>query len=291
MKDVNILKNYGVDLNKSLELLGDMDMYNEVMNDFLSMIDSKVASLEKYRSINDMKNYAIEVHSLKSDVRYLGFMALGDMAYELELRSKENDIASVSAKHPALMAEVKKMIGICRLYLFGEEIHEDTTSNVQTNDIDINSLDPMSQALMYQGTNYQNTTNATNTTHDGTILIVDDSQIVANFVKKVFDQKYDVVILKDGKEAIDYCKIDENRLKIKACLLDLNMPNVNGFEVLEFFNQNNYFVKLPVVIISGVENNDLITKASSYPIIEVLQKPFNERDVEDAVNKCLATYF
>ena len=69
------------------------------------------------------------------------------------------------------------------------------------------------------------------------------------------------------------------------------MPGVNGFDVLEHFKVNNYFVKLPVVVISGIENLDLLEKAKSYPILDILAKPFNERDAVDAVNKCLATYF
>ena len=290
MKDINILKNYRVDVDKSLELLGDMDMYNEVMNDFLNMVDEKINSLNKYKNANDMTNYAIEVHSLKSDVRYLGFMKLGDQAYELELLSKANDIAGVSAKHDALISETKKMIGICRLYLFGEEIKTEE-ENAQTDNIDMKNLDPMSQAIVYQGTNVDQVNPSMGSNKDGTILIVDDSRIVANFVKKVFENNYDVVIVSDGKEAIDYCSNDENRAKIKTCLLDLNMPNVDGFEVLDFFNKNNYFVKLPVVVISGVENPELIAKAKTYPIIDILQKPFNERDVTYAVKKCLAAYF
>ncbi len=92
MKDVNILTAAGADINKSLELLGDMDMYNEVLSDFLNMIDEKKANLNKYKSINDMANYAIDVHALKSDVRYLGFMAVGELAYELGLLNKQNDL-------------------------------------------------------------------------------------------------------------------------------------------------------------------------------------------------------
>ena len=294
MKDVNILKNHGVDVDKALELLGDMGMYNEVMNDFLSMIDEKINLLNKYKSINDMTNYAIEVHSLKSDVRYLGFMALGDLAYELELKSKENDIATVSAKHDNLINEVNKMIDLCKQYLNIQTPAEvpaapaTVSPQVVTNTA---QMDPMSQALMFQDNRPVEDISNETTQKNGIILIVDDSEMVANFVKKVFNAKYEVVICKDGNEAIEFCKNDENRAKIKSCLLDLNMPNVDGFHVLEFFKQNNYFVKLPVVVISGVENQDLLRRASSYPIIGILSKPFNERDVTMSVNQCLATYF
>ena len=121
MKDTSILINAGADINKSLELLGDMDMYNEVLKDFLDVVGEKITNLNKYKSTNDMNNYAIDVHALKSDVRYLGFMALGDMAYELEMLSKNNDIMGVAAKHPALINEVKKVVSACYQYTYGKE--------------------------------------------------------------------------------------------------------------------------------------------------------------------------
>ena len=69
------------------------------------------------------------------------------------------------------------------------------------------------------------------------------------------------------------------------------MPKVNGLQVLENFKQNNYFVRMPVAVISGVEDTASLNAARSYPIIDVLQKPFNERDIKYFVDKCLATYF
>lgn len=290
MKDSSFLRDKGVDVDKSLELLGDMDMYNEVMKDFLGMIDNKISLLQKYKSNNDMANYAIEVHSLKSDVRYLGFMNLGDLAYDLELKSKANDISGVNSRHNELITDVYSMIDICNTYLYGENKQANNvnlTANMSQNDI--SSLDPMSQALIYQEKNV--VVENTGGPKEGTILIVDDSEIVANFVKSVFCDKYDVVIASDGKKAIELVTDDKLRNTIKACLLDLNMPNVSGLEVLEYFKQNNYFVHLPVTVISGVEDQEILRKAKSYPIIEVLQKPFNERDIKYCVEKCLALYF
>ena len=288
MKDTNILTSAGADINKSLELLGDMSMYDEVLTDFLNMIDEKIDKLNKYKSINDMANYAIEVHALKSDVRYLGFMTLGDMAYELEMLSKANDIAGVSSKHDNLMIETSKMISACKKYMYGTDDKKEDDKIIDEILTAPTEMDPMSQALMYQGSNVE--AKAASSTKKGTILIVDDSTMVANFIKKVFETDYDVFVFNDGSGAIRFCSDDLKRSKIKACLLDLNMPNVNGFEVLDFFKENNYFVKLPVVVISGVENPESIEKAKSYPIVEVLAKPFNERDVEMALHKCLALY-
>ena len=73
--------------------------------------------------------------------------------------------------------------------------------------------------------------------------------------------------------------------RIVAMLLDLNMPNVNGFQVLEYFKANNLFDKIPVSIITGLGNEDFIKKAREYPIVDILRKPFNERDIKTVVEK------
>ena len=68
------------------------------------------------------------------------------------------------------------------------------------------------------------TTHSDNT-EKNKILVVDDSNIISNFITKIFDDTYDVISLKDGKEAIDF--LASNTSTIRGMLLDLNMPNVN----------------------------------------------------------------
>ena len=64
-----------------------------------------------------MPNYAIEVHSLKSDCKYLGFMTLADISYQHELRSKENDSDFVNDNFSELEAEYLKVLEIAKMYV------------------------------------------------------------------------------------------------------------------------------------------------------------------------------
>ena len=114
--NVEYLKANGVDLDKALELLGDMEMYNETLNDYVAEIDQKMADIKKFYEAEDMPNYAILVHSLKSDSRYIGLNKLGDLAYDHELKSKENDLAYVKEHYNELMEEADKMIKIVKNY-------------------------------------------------------------------------------------------------------------------------------------------------------------------------------
>lgn len=107
----------GVDVEKGLELLGDMDMYNETMEDFLNEINEKYPKTIEYKNQGDMPNYAILVHSIKSDSKYLGFTHLAELAYAHELKSKENDINYVNDNFNELEIEINRIINVVKKYL------------------------------------------------------------------------------------------------------------------------------------------------------------------------------
>lgn len=255
MKDVNILTSNGVDVEKSLELFGDMEMYDDTLNEFLNGVNEKLEKIKAYKEASDMANYAILVHSLKSDARYLGFTKLAELAYNHELKSKENDVNYVYENYDSLMEEANRIVKVASNYA-GVECNivvEEVKQNVQK---------------------------------DKTILVVDDSTLIRSFIQKVFDDEYEVKMANDGLEAINIINSDSEH-KIVAMLLDLNMPNVNGFQVLEYFKQNGLFTKVPVSIITGDDAKDTVNRAFAYPIVDVLTKPFNERDVKRVLEKTI----
>lgn len=111
------LKENGVNMDNSLELLGDMEMYNMTMGDFIADVEAKWDRINKFKEASDMPNYAIEVHSLKSDCKYLGFMDLADISYQHELKSKENDVNFVNEHFDELVNEYNKVIKFVKTYI------------------------------------------------------------------------------------------------------------------------------------------------------------------------------
>lgn len=122
--DENYLRKNGVDMNHALELLGDMEMYNMTIQDFSKEIDEKWNNILKYKNENNMSEYAILVHSLKSDCKYLGFMTLADISYQHELKSKENDSNYVQEHFQELESEYQKTLEIVRNYVSQNKINE-----------------------------------------------------------------------------------------------------------------------------------------------------------------------
>ena len=115
--DENYLKENGVNLESSLELLGDMEMYNSTIHDFYDELEEKWNRIVQSKNANDMENYAIDVHSLKSDCKYLGFTALADISYQHELKSKEKDLDFVNNNFSKLEEEYNKVLNITKNYI------------------------------------------------------------------------------------------------------------------------------------------------------------------------------
>ena len=253
MKDVNLLTSNGVDINSSLELFGDMETYNETLEDFLASAEEKLQQIQTYKETSDMPNYAILVHSLKSDSKYLGFTKLAELSYQHEMESKANNFNYVYDNYNELMTEANRIVNLVKQYL-GKEYEKVTN-------------EPAKQPIKIK---------------DKAILVVDDSTLVRNLIQKVFNDEFEVILASDGKEALDFIETN-NTDNVLGVLLDLNMPNVDGFEVLEYFKNNNLFTKIPVAIVTGDDSKETVNKAFAYPIVDVLNKPFNERDIKRIV--------
>ena len=115
--NIDYLKQNKIDVEHGIELLGDIEMYNETLEEFMSNIEERKNKLEKFKESNDMPNYAIEAHALKSDSKYLGFTALAELAFNHEMKSKENDLEYITNNYEVLITELNKVIEIVKRYL------------------------------------------------------------------------------------------------------------------------------------------------------------------------------
>ncbi len=115
--NINYLKDNGINIDSALELLGDCETYNEILKEYVNSINDKITNLTNFKNNNDMENYAILVHSLKSESRYLGFDKLADICLQHELKSKENDATYVNNNFNILLTELNNILEIVKQYL------------------------------------------------------------------------------------------------------------------------------------------------------------------------------
>lgn len=258
MKDIEYLKSNNVNVEQGLELFGDIETYNETLIEFKNGIDDKLNHITKYYESLDMPNYAVFVHSLKSDCKYFGFTKLADMAYEHEMQSKANNVEFVKANYNALMEEASNVKRIVNGYMEDGVTNESSSSSNPIND------------------------------DKNIILVADDSEVIRIFVRKIFDNDFEIAFAENGEDALNIIKKHQDDNKIKCVLLDLNMPKVDGFAVLEYIKDNNLFDIMPVTIISGDSSSDAINNAFKYPIIDMINKPFNEEKIKSIVEKTIS---
>ena len=257
MKDLSFLESNGVDIKKSLELFGSEDKYTDNLGTFLVGIHSNINKLIDLMQKKDLANYAVYAHSLKTDARYFGFNTLADQAYQHELKGKEGDLYFITNNINDLISETNRAIMLVQRFMSDSDISED----IKTTNGDV-----------YQAK---------------TILVVDDSNIIRNFVKKIFSDQYNVGVAKDGEEALRIIKANKDNDFIEVILLDLNMPKVDGFAVLEYMRDNNLLDKMPVSIISGDSSKETIDRAFTYDIVDMLSKPFNDKSVKNIIDKTI----
>lgn len=105
------------------------------------------------------------------------------------------------------------------------------------------------------------------------ILIVDDVEYNREILSDVLEDEYNILTASDGREAIEIIKEKSN--EIDALLLDLIMPEVDGFGVLEFIQNMNLSEKIPVLIISGEDSVKIEKKCFAYGVSDFIRKPFD----------------
>ena len=116
------------------------------------------------------------------------------------------------------------------------------------------------------------------------IIVADDSALIRNIISKKLSDEYIVLQASNGREVIQL--ITQNKqFKIIGLILDLTMPEYDGFYVLEYYKKNNMFNKIPVAIISGDDSKSTIDKAFKYPIVDLLNKPLSAENIKNIVNK------
>lgn len=103
------------------------------------------------------------------------------------------------------------------------------------------------------------------------ILIVDDEEVNRTLLDLMFQEEYDIIQACDGREAIDQMEQNED---IVLVLLDVVMPVMDGFGVLEYMKSKDLSSYVPVILITSETVRDSEDKAYSYGVADVIHKPF-----------------
>ncbi len=120
------------------------------------------------------------------------------------------------------------------------------------------------------------------------ILIVDDSEMNRAILADILEDEFEIIEAEDGQAAIMI--LQKKHIEISLMLLDIVMPEMDGFEVLEIMNQNNWVEEVPVVMISAESSPSAIEKAYELGATDFISRPFDSSIVYRRVNNTLMLY-
>ncbi len=110
------------------------------------------------------------------------------------------------------------------------------------------------------------------------LLVVDDNEINRDLLAQCLENEYDIEFCEDGVQALQI--LSEKRDSFDLMLLDVIMPNMGGFQVLEKMNENGWIKNLPVLLISVDYSPAFIEKAFELGAFDFINRPFNEQIIK-----------
>ena len=116
------------------------------------------------------------------------------------------------------------------------------------------------------------------------VMVVDDNEMNRDMLSRRLERTgYNVLVASNGKEALDLLAIES----VDLVLLDIMMPQMNGYEVLEHLKSDSDLKHIPVIMTTALDESDGIAKCMALGAADYLTKPFNPVQVKLRVAACL----
>ncbi len=117
------------------------------------------------------------------------------------------------------------------------------------------------------------------------ILIVDDELSIRMLLENYIGKSYDIVTKTDGLEGIKY--LEEGNLP-DLIVADIQMPNLDGYEMLKQVRSSGYFGNIPMIMLSGIESSQERVKCLRMGADDYLVKPFNPEELLLRINNLIS---
>ena len=121
-----------------------------------------------------------------------------------------------------------------------------------------------------------------------TILIIEDMEINREMLAEIFRDEYKILEAENGKEGIRM--FVENFSSLAVVLLDLVMPVMDGFQVLQLLSDKGLISKVPIVMITGEESAESERRGYEYGIVDYIRKPYHALVVKQMVKNVIELF-
>ena len=120
------------------------------------------------------------------------------------------------------------------------------------------------------------------------VLIADDSELNRAILVNMLEHDFEIIEVSDGKEAI--AALESYQGRIAALLLDLVMPEMDGFDVLRVMQCYAWQEEIPVIVISAAEDTRSVERAYDMGVADYIRRPFNLTVTQRRVSNALTLY-
>ena len=121
-----------------------------------------------------------------------------------------------------------------------------------------------------------------------TILVADDSEMNRSILRSMLEESYDIIEAEDGLQAVAI--LQQREQEISLVLLDIVMPNLDGFGVLSTMNKYNWIDSVPVIMISAESTHAFIERAYDMGVTDYISRPFDMMVVRRRVINTIMLY-
>ncbi len=223
--------------NELRESIG--DSFTGMLKVFIEDLPAYLADLDASIREGRLDNVPNIAHAVKGSAANIGASRLADVSRHIESAGRGNDINTVRMLYNTAVAESQTLLTLLR------------------SELDGNRVESGSQG--HHG-------------HVGRILVVDDDRYTRLMFRNIIEEEgYRVIEADNGTTAIDLCANDPPDL----ILMDGKMPIMDGFAACQYLKQQADSAHIPVLIITGLEDEDSIEKAFSVGATDYIPKPVN----------------
>ena len=120
------------------------------------------------------------------------------------------------------------------------------------------------------------------------VLIVDDSELNRKMLGQILGSRFDIAEAASGEACLQL--LEQNATGISIVLLDIHMPGIDGFTVLEEMNQKNLLEQIPVIMISSEDTVDAVRRAFDLGASDYISRPFDAKVVYQRIINTIQLY-
>ena len=120
------------------------------------------------------------------------------------------------------------------------------------------------------------------------ILVVDDSEMNREILSEILSEEYDIIEVDSGDTCIDMLRKYETGISL--VLLDIVMPGMDGFGVLNYMNRHHYLEDIPVIMISSEDSAEIVRRAYEMGVSDYINRPFDAGVVHRRVYNTIKLY-